>query len=125
MGTIQHTAFIVTGCDHDFGKSKEKNLFTKSHKKARKLFGKDSVTKITGEGINGYKSFLVAPNGSKLGWESAREFDEASEKFIEYLDSIKYDDGSTCVEFVKVNFGEIGFSASFNNEVILSNKSYG
>lgn len=31
MGTIHHTALVVTGSDYDFGPVKQRNLLTKTH----------------------------------------------------------------------------------------------
>lgn len=108
MGTIHHTALVVTGADYNFGPKKEHNQLTKSHKKAVKLFGKKQVTSIKGSGMNGYKSFMVTPSGSKLGWADANGHQEAMEKMVQYLEGIRYEDGSTCVKYVKVSFGELG-----------------
>lgn len=112
MGTIHHTALVVTGADYNFGEAKDKNLLTKSHNKAIKLFGKEQVTDITGSGMNSYKSFMVTPSGSKLGWEDAQLHEAAMEKMIEHLEGIRYEDGSTSVKYVKVSFGELGLQVS-------------
>lgn len=112
MGIIHHTVLVVTGCDYEFGPVKQRNLLTKSHEKALKFFGKKQVTKLTGSGMNGYLSFMVSPSGSNLGWEEAQEHEAAMEKMIEYLDSIRYEDGSTSIEYVKVSFGECGLQVS-------------
>lgn len=114
MGTIHHTALVVTGADYDFKgiPKEEKNLLTKAHKKAVKLFGKKQVSPIIGQGMNSYMSFFISPSGSKLGWETAQEHETAMEEFIGFLDSVKYEDGSTSVQYVKVSFGELGLQVS-------------
>lgn len=108
MGTIHHTTVIVTGWDWDSGPAKDRNLLTKAYKTAIKLFGKKTVTKLTGEGMNGYKSFMVAPCGSKVGWEMSNDYLKAVDKFIDFLNKLKHEDGSTSVEYVKLSYGELG-----------------
>lgn len=115
MGTIHHTALVVTGSDYDFGDKfpeKEKNLLTKSHQKAIKLFGKEQVSDIIGSGMNSYKSFFISPSGSKVGWPEAGKHEEAMEEMVGFLLSIRYDDGSTCVKFAKVGYGELGLDVT-------------
>ena len=100
MGTIHHTAVVVTG--------PEDKRLTKAHKKAIKLFGKDSVTKLCGQGVNGYLSFMVAPTGSKMGWETQNTYLKNVDIFVKFLETFKYEDGSTSVKFVKLSYGELG-----------------
>jgi hypothetical protein len=98
MGTIQHTALIVTG---------DKDVLEKAHKKARKFMSKKSVTAIVGQGMNGYYSFMIAPCGSKLGWEVSNDYLEGIEKMIDYLGEL---DSEEFVEWVTVEYGECGKS---------------
>lgn len=58
--------------------------------------------------MNGYKSFMVAPCGSKIGWEQSNDFLEAVDQFIGFLDKLKYEDGSTSVQYVRIDYGEMG-----------------
>lgn len=106
MGTIQHSAVIVTSWD-------DKKL-ARAHKKAKKLFKKQDVTKLYGQGVNGYKSFAIVPCGSKLGWGPAEELDSAIENFVDYLNSLAYDDGSSAIKFVKLSYGELGTTVEDN-----------
>jgi hypothetical protein len=112
MGTIHHTAIVVTGADYTSGPKKEHNLLTKAHRKAPELFGRKQVSTLKGTGMNGYMSFLITPSGSKLGWNEACKHEEAMEQMVEFLDSIRYEDGSTSVKYVKVSFGELGLQVS-------------
>ena len=101
MGYIKHNAIIVTVCDEEVTKV----IFNK----ALKLFGK-MVTKPE-EGINGYLSFVVLPDGSKEGWEESNNFDEARDEFFDWLmhepapESISIDKLSSYVDVVEVRFG--------------------
>ena len=104
MGMIQHEALIVTSWDL-------KKLKT-AHKRARKLFNQHNVTLITGEGMNGYESFVIVPCGSKLGWEPSNKHQEAMEEFVEYLNTFQYEDGSSSVSYVKMSYGELGLQVS-------------
>lgn len=108
MGTIHHTAVIVTSFD-------EKAL-KKAFKKALSLFGDDSVSEFVGTGMNGYSSFLVAPCGSKLGWEMSDDHLENIDKLVNFLDTMAFDDGSSVISYVKVSYGEHGLQTESNVE---------
>lgn len=97
MGSIHHTAVLVTGFDKDI---------KKVHKKAIKLFSKEEVSSIAGEGYNCYLSFMVAPCGSKIGWEPSDIYLVKVGEFLEYLDLINSKD--TTLDYVKVSYGDFG-----------------
>ena len=61
MGYMRHEAIVVT--------SWKKSYLEVARNKALE-FGLD-VTELTNECMNGYVSFLIAPDGSKEGWEES------------------------------------------------------
>jgi len=66
--------------------------------------GVSDITPITS---NGYRSFFVAPDGSKEGWQESFDGDKARDEIVKALDSFKDpDDNSTSVEYVEVQFGD-------------------
>lgn len=107
MGYMRHHAIVVTSWDE--------KLANKAHKKAVKLF--PIVSEITKTAINGYRSFLVPPDGSKEGWEDSDRGDAARKKFNEYLESLRYEDGSTSIAWIEVQF------ADDNNETLIVSHS--
>jgi hypothetical protein len=64
------------------------------------------VSELTPESTNGYRSFFVAPDGSKEGWDTSDAGDGARQQFIDWLDAQRYEDGSTSLSWVVVAFGE-------------------
>lgn len=74
MGRFVHKAICVTSTDDT-----AMNIL---HEKARELFGK-LVTPVIDSKINGFKSFFVAPSGSKVGWEEDSKHEESCEAFME------------------------------------------
>lgn len=96
MGYMRHHAIVVTSWDDE--------LLAEAHKKASEIFSQ--VAPVTPETVNGYVSFLVAPDGSKEGWDHSDKGDEARETFIKYLESKRYEDGSTSLDYVEVQFGD-------------------
>jgi hypothetical protein len=62
------------------------------------------VSDVTPCAMNGYQSFLVAPDGSKEGWQDSDEGDVARDAIKAYLRSLAYDDGSTRFGWVEVQF---------------------
>lgn len=102
MGYIRHDAIIITSWKRD--------AIDKAAEEARRLGL--IVIGPSDERMNGYRTFLVCPDGSKEGWNLSDEFDAKRLAFIEYLDEIRYEDGSSCLEWVAVSYGSDDKSAS-------------
>lgn len=96
MGYMRHHAIVVS--------SWNKELLEQAHDQAMTLCA--SVTEITKETVNGYSSFLVAPDGSKEGWDASDEGDVARAKLVKWLDEQRYDDDSTSLDWVEVQFAD-------------------
>lgn len=101
MGNIRHNAIIVTGSDYPDAIEK----FDSAHQKARELFGELVSEPIEGV-INGYRSFFVAPDGSKEGWSESDQYDIKRRELCDFIDSLAYGDGSNAVHFVDVGYDE-------------------
>ena len=89
MGYIRHNAIIVTGWNE------------KEMQEAKMLLEKNtdlSASDIVESGINGYKSFMIAPDGSKEGWEASDKGDSDRELYIQYL-------GRTGLDYVEISYG--------------------
>lgn len=99
MGWQRHDAIIVTCCD-DVANIEE------AHRVAVEICA--NVSPLTGSMINGYRSFLVAPDGSKEGWAESDQGDGERAKFIEWLESQRYEDGSSPYDWVEVRFANDG-----------------
>ncbi|MED1863332.1 hypothetical protein P4V41_07670 [Fictibacillus nanhaiensis] len=101
MGYIRHNSIIVTGGGYPEADEK----FYQAHKKARELF--DSLVSEIIEGLtNGYKSFFVAPDGSKEGWELSNHYDIKRQELYSFIDLQQYGDGSNPTQFVDIGFDE-------------------
>lgn len=96
MGRIAHHAIVVT--------TWKPELLVEAHRKAEE-FG-CAVSSIVVSPINGYRSFLVAPDGSKEGWSDSDRGDEQRDKFIAWMNSKAYDDGSNALRWAEVFYGE-------------------
>ena len=101
MGYMCHHAIIVISWD--------KGSIVAAHKKACEIFENQNflgtisyITEITPEATNGYRSFLISPDGSKEGWETSDRGDIARNRFIQWLDSQK----DNYCEYAEVQFGD-------------------
>jgi len=99
MSWMRHHAIIVTSWNDQ--------ALNEAMVKAQSL----GLAVAIGEGrsaiqINGYRSFLVPPDGSKEGWPESDKGDAARAAFREYLDVIRYEDGSSPLDWIEVAFGE-------------------
>jgi len=77
MGYCKHHAILVTDVDEV--------QIRKMHKAAQKIFKHQLVSEIVPAISNGYITFMIAPDGSKEGWETSNEHDDKREKFFRYL----------------------------------------
>lgn len=91
MGYMRHHAIIITGASR-------KNGIEELHALAVDIFGAQ-VSNITSSPLNNYVSFLIAPDGSKEGWEDSDKGDEQRKCFIV---SLQQDN----VTFVQVMYGD-------------------
>lgn len=98
MGIVKHEAIIVT--------SWNESIIAEAHDKAAVMFG-GLVSPLMMSSVNSYRTFLISPGGSKIGWEDAIEHDAKVEKYCKWLDGLAYDDGSTAIKSVRVRYGEM------------------
>lgn len=56
--------------------------------------------------VNSEGTFMIAPDGSKEGWDTSDKGDAWRAKFIEWMDAQKYDDGSSNLKWALVQFGD-------------------
>jgi hypothetical protein len=57
---------------------------------------------------NGKTTILLAPDGSKKGFDIANETEKLRDSFVSLLESFAYEDGSNPFDFVEVGYGEFG-----------------
>ncbi len=95
MGHIVHHAIVVTSWD-------EKQIEA-AIGEAVKLGCR--ATSIAGHMVNGGGSFLVAPDGSKSGWPESDVGDAQRTAFIAWLVAQRYEDGSSSLCWVEIEYG--------------------
>ena len=98
MGYISHHAIVVT--DDGYG-----DFIDKAHAYAVELFG-PLVSGIITSKVNGNRSFFVAPDGSKEGWDDSDIGDIDRGRLITYLRTFEYEDYSTPLAWVEVQYGD-------------------
>lgn len=98
MGYMRHHAIVVT--------SWNKEALKEAHLRAAVLFDW-KVSPIIHNQF-GDDSFFIPPDGSKEGWEDSNKGDQRRTEFIAYLRSVKYDDSSSCLSWVEVEYGGDG-----------------
>lgn len=101
MGYIRHHCIVVTGLDYEYINY---NAITQVHKLAQEIFPYTSNL-IDGK-LNGYKSFLIPPDGSNEGWEESEDGDKRRLDFISKLDEYRFKDGSSPLSWVEVQYGD-------------------
>ena len=92
MGYMRHDAIVVTAFD--------KKYIAPAIAKARELGL--CVSSMTKEVTNGYRSFLIAPDGSKEGWDTSQKGDDARAAWKEWANK-SYKKG-VYLDWVHVSF---------------------
>lgn len=102
MGSVTHTGMFVTSFDSERASA--------IYAMAKDLFPK-TISALMESPVNGYSSFAVMPCGSKVGWPEAEEHDKNLEVLVNYIRMYDYEDGSSPIEFKKVEYGaEISYN---------------
>lgn len=96
MGYMRHHAIIVTSFDDE--------LLEQAHAKATELGM--STSPILGEVTNGYRTFLVGPDGSKEGWDESDRGDLRRAAFVGWLNQQRHEDESSNLDWVEVQYGD-------------------
>ena len=95
MGRVIHHAIVVTSWDE-----------------SRLALVADKATQLglviagpSAEVINGYRTLVVCPDGSKSGWLEDQHGNTARSELKAYIDTLGYEDGSSNLEWVEVMYG--------------------
>ena len=113
MGYIRHKALVVTGAGYPEAEKAVRNCRRHIIKELKSQEEKvleysdlaHLVTPIR-KGINGVTSFAVLPDGSKEGWPPSDCMDEAIADLITKIESYRYEDGSSPVEYGYMQFDD-------------------
>lgn len=99
MGYMRHHAIVVTSWNRE-------HLEAAFVEAARLFAGTEAkVSPPTAQGSNGYRSFFVAPDGSKEGWNESDAADLARDKLVAFLREGKTA-GRLWAAWVEVQFGD-------------------
>lgn len=91
MGYIKHHGIAVTSCIDE--------LIKEAHAKAKSVF-KELTSEILNSETNGYKSFFIAPDGSKEGWQTSNNSNDARNAFLDW-----FKDSDNYCDYIEVVFG--------------------
>lgn len=95
MGYIRHNAIVVTTWSD--------GLIEAAAQQAREL-----GAQVLGPGdsvVNGYRSILICPDGSKEGWDDSSLGDNRRAAFKAWLRQQAFSNGSSSLEWVEVSYG--------------------
>lgn len=95
MGYIRHNAIVVTSWNNE--------AIEAAACRARNIGL--TVLGPSCETVNNYKTLLVCPDGSKEGWADSDVGDQRRSDFREWLNTHRYEDGSTCLHWVEICYG--------------------
>ncbi len=99
MGYMRHHAILVT--------SGPGEKIEAAHNKASEIFsGPGELSPLASPVMNSTRSFAAYPDGSKEGVSESDVGDAKRAAFIGYLNSQAYEDGSTSLDWVEVQYGD-------------------
>lgn len=96
MGRMRHHAIVVTSWSHE----RLAEVFAEAERLGCE------PTPISAEQTNGYRSFLVPPDGSKEGWDTSDAGDNNRAALINFIRERFYIDGGTYIDWAEVQFGD-------------------
>lgn len=91
--TTHHAIIVTSGLPHA--------IFTAAQK-AREIFGEKQIY-LTPPGVNGVRSFLVPPDGSKDGWSDSDEGDRRRMIFLRWIQDAEI---AYALEWVEIEYGD-------------------
>jgi len=101
MGLIQHDAVIATT------DSKEERMAF--YRWMEELTAAEEALFVFGKAaINGFYTIVLLPDGSKAGWAVSHKGDALRQRFVNFLESRRFGDGSSAWDWVGVSYGELG-----------------
>ena len=109
MGYIRHHAIAVTSFNN--------GLIKKAHEKAIEIF-QNRTSNILDSNIKGFKSFFIAPDGSKEGWVESNIGDVERKMFIDWIKEYDYSDGSNDISFCEFFYGDDYRESAIETEFI-------
>lgn len=107
MGYIRHHAIVVTSFDEE--------ELEKARNKAVRLFNRPIGAIVKGT-TNGYATFVIPPDGSKEGWNTSELNNKKREKYIEWLKYERFDDGTSVLDWVELQYGDDGRQTKIIND---------
>lgn len=93
-----HSIIVSSYFDPEY---KKKDHLKEAQEEAKRIFGEKYVSEILGTFTNGIRSFFVAPDGSKEGWDISDKFDEYRDTYVEFLIS-----SDNYLDWVEVQYGD-------------------
>jgi hypothetical protein len=105
MRNIKHHAIIVTSNDKAQIELVRKRCIELYNQFMEFNNGKALVGNLTLGVINNFYSFMIAPDGSKEGYDTSDDGDLVRKKICNFIDSLKSPEGYNAVNYVEVYFG--------------------
>ena len=101
MGVVNHNIIVATTWDTTVA-SRLDQWISDLDERWHGLFVRGTST------INGYKSFVLLPDGSKEGWQESDDGDALRFRLMNRLGEDDYEDGSSPWDWVAIGYGEFG-----------------
>jgi hypothetical protein len=94
MGYIVHHAIIIT----TWNGSRAETVADMATSMGLQVLGPSERV------VNRYRSILICPDGSKDGWDESDAGDVRRDKFLAWLDTQRYEDGSSDLDWVEIRY---------------------
>jgi len=98
MGYTRHHAILITAFDDD--------RHEETCDAIGRIYKSDCYIEAASSQWNSYRHILIPPDGSKEFWAESDRGDAYRDQVIEWLESKRYDDGSSPYAWVEVQYGD-------------------
>lgn len=102
MGYMRHHAIIVSSWDREQIDAMRLEAITLAVEERLASL----ISPLVQSAVNGYSTFVVAPDGSKEGWGHSDAGDRLRERIVETLIAAEYADGSSRFAWAVVRYGD-------------------
>jgi hypothetical protein len=112
MSHPRHHTIVVTGAYPQKTDEGGEHWTDIAREKALEIFGGTKsrwaplISPVLASPYNDVRSFFIAPDGSGEGWDASDEGDSLRDQFVAWLESVRYGDQSTPLDWIEVQYGD-------------------
>ncbi len=105
MKNIAHHCFIITCDDLAIIQIVKEEIMVLLKRHLSSSNSRQLLSTVIPSIINGFYTIVIAPDGSKEGYDVSEESDRFRASLVHFINSLEKEDGSNSVRFAEVMYG--------------------